>query len=130
MDAPEMPASRNSGSPVGATCRNDAAPHCGPWHPIHGELDTRPVSNDVACRLDAVVQIVPLTSLPDRDLRPYESHIDTITSGLERPSRAVANQLRTVARHRVIERLGHLDPDEIEALDLAVRIQLGLRREP
>ena len=74
---------------------------------------TRPavvVSNDVACRLDSVVQIVPVTSLPERPLRPYESRIDTTSSGLTKPSRAVANQLRTVARHRVTTRLGHLDP--------------------
>jgi mRNA interferase MazF len=94
---------------------------------------TRPaivISNDVACRLDAVVQIVPVTSLPDRALRPYESHIAATTSGLERPSRAVANQLRTVARHRVIERLGRLDAGELGALGRAVMIQLGLSREP
>ena len=94
---------------------------------------TRPsvvISNDVACRLDAVVQIVPATSLPERPLRPYESRIDTTASGLGRPSRAVANQLRTVAKHRISKRLGHLEADELEALDRAVMIQLGLRREP
>ena len=90
---------------------------------------TRPavvVSNHVACRLDAVIQIVPVTSLPDRALRPYESRIDPDPSGLDRPSRAVANQLRTVARHRVIERIGHLETAELAALDRAIRIQLGL----
>jgi mRNA interferase MazF len=90
---------------------------------------TRPavvVSNDVACRLDAVLQVVPVTSLPDRRLRPYESRVAAAPSGLERPSRAVANQLRTVARHRVIELVGHLDPAEVDALDRAILIQLGL----
>lgn len=94
---------------------------------------TRPavvVSNDVACRLDAVVQIVPVTSLPERPLRPYESPIDTTASGLGRPSRAVANQLRTVAKHRISKRLGHLEDGELDDLDRAVMIQLGLRREP
>jgi len=94
---------------------------------------TRPavvVSNDVACRLDAVVQIVPVTSLPERPLRPYESRIDRTASGLGRPSRAVANQLRTVAKHRISKRLGHLEDGELDDLDRAVMIQLGLRREP
>ncbi len=94
---------------------------------------TRPavvISNDVACRLDAVVQIVPVTSLPERPLRPYESRIDTTASGLGQPSRAVANQLRTVARHRISKRLGRLEPDELDSLDHAVMIQLGVRREP
>jgi mRNA interferase MazF len=94
---------------------------------------TRPavvVSNDVACRLDAVVQIVPLTSLPERDLRPYESRVGTTTTGLERTSRTVANQLRTIARHRIIECPGFLDSAELDTLDRALMIQLGLRREP
>ena len=94
---------------------------------------TRPavvISNQAACRLDAVVQVVPVTSLPERSPRPYESPVGAGTSGLAKPSRAVANQLRTVARHRVVERLGSLDPAELAALERAVSIQLGLRREP
>lgn len=94
---------------------------------------TRPavvVSNDIACRLDAVVQIVPVTSLPERALRPYESRVGTGTTGLERTSRAVANQLRTIARHRIIERLGCLGAAELAGLERAIMIQLGLRREP
>jgi mRNA interferase MazF len=94
---------------------------------------TRPavvVSNDVACRLDAVVQIVPVTSLAERGLRPYESRVGTTTTGLEKTSRAVANQLRTVARHRIIKRLGFLAADDLDGLDRAIMIQLGLRREP
>jgi len=94
---------------------------------------TRPavvISNRAACRLDAVLQVVPVTSLPERPLRPYESPIGTDASGLDKPSRAVANQLRTVARQRIVERLGHLDPAELEALERAVSIQLDLRREP
>jgi mRNA interferase MazF len=94
---------------------------------------TRPavvVSNDAACRLDAVIQVVPVTSLPERELRPYEARIDTTESGLEHPSRAVANQVRTIAKHRIVESIGYVGIDELEALDRAVMIQLGLRREP
>lgn len=70
---------------------------------------TRPavvVSNDVACRFDAVVQVVPVTILPDRDLRPYESRCRSAASGLARPSRAVANQIRTVSRNRIGQTIG------------------------
>jgi mRNA interferase MazF len=94
---------------------------------------TRPavvVSNNVACRFDAVIQIVPVTALPERKLRPYESRIGTTTSGLDKASRAVANQIRTIARHRITKRLGLLDSPELDALDRAIMIQLGLRREP
>ena len=90
---------------------------------------TRPaivVSNDVACRFDAVVQVVPVTNLPDRDLRPYESRCESRASGLATPSRAVANQIRTVSRHRIGQVIGRLTPDETAALDRALRIQLAL----
>ena len=90
---------------------------------------TRPavvVSNDVACRYDAVLQVVPLTRLPDRALRPYESCVDSDESGLVKPSRAVANQLRTVSRQRIGELVGRISSDEAAALDQALRIQLAL----
>lgn len=90
---------------------------------------TRPavvVSNNAACRYDSVVQVVPITRLPDRDLRPYECRIDSRASGLAKPSRAVANQIRTVARHRISESIGLLDIDELADLDRAIAIQLGL----
>lgn len=90
---------------------------------------TRPavvVSNDVACRYDAVVQVVPVTTFPDREPRPYESHCGSPASGLARPSRAVANQIRTVSRNRIGQTIGRLTPDETADLDRALRIQLAL----
>ena len=90
---------------------------------------TRPaivVSNDVACRLDAVVQVVPVTTLPDRELRPYESRCGSDASGLAEPSRAVANQIRTVSRNRIGQTIGRLTTGETVELDRALRIQLAL----
>ena len=84
------------------------------------------LSNNAACRFDSVVQVVPITSLPDRGLRPYEARIAKKPSGLAKPSRAVANQIRTVAKHRIVERLGRLSPAELEDVDQAVSIQLGI----
>jgi mRNA interferase MazF len=90
---------------------------------------TRPavvLSNNAACLADAVLQVVPLTRMPDRKLRPYEALITSESSGVSKPSRAVANQLRTIARHRVVEKLGSTTEGEREAVERAVRIQLGL----
>ncbi len=95
-----------------------------------GEIrKTRPavvVSNDVACRFDAVVQVVPLTRLPDRALRPYESRVDSAAAGLAKPSRLVTNQVRTISRRRIAGVLGRVSEDEELALDRALRIQLAL----
>jgi mRNA interferase MazF len=94
---------------------------------------TRPAvvaSNDVACRHDAVVQIVPITGLPDRPLRPYETRIASPASGLDAPSRVVANQIRTVSKKRLAARLGSATQEEMHALDRAISIQLGLGPVP
>ena len=91
---------------------------------------TRPAvifANNAACRCDSVVQVVPITALPDRPLRPYEAEVSSGSSGLSKPSRAVANQIRTVAKHRITKRLGQLSTAELEAVDRAVGIQLGLQ---
>ena len=90
---------------------------------------TRPaiaVSNAAACRFDAVVQVVPLAGLPERRLRPWEARVDSPGCGLSKPSRAVTNQVRTIARDRIAGRLGRLSGTELSALDRALGIQLGL----
>lgn len=90
---------------------------------------TRPavvLSNNAACRFDSVIQVVPITALPKRSLRPYEARIDSEASGLAKPSRAVANQLRTIAKHRIATRTGRLTPTELEDVERAVAIQIGL----
>jgi mRNA interferase MazF len=90
---------------------------------------TRPaviVSNNAACRFDAVVQVVPITRLPERPLRPYESLVSSERSGLARPSRLVANQVRTVAKRRVGRVLGRISDEDERALNEALRIQLAL----
>jgi len=90
---------------------------------------TRPavvVSNDIACRHDAVVQVVPLTQLPERPLRPYETRVGSQESGLAKPCRSVANQLRTVSRERIGRVVGRISSNEEAALDRALRIHLAL----
>jgi len=90
---------------------------------------TRPavvVSNNAACRFDAVVQVVPITGMPRRPLRPYESPVGSKSCGLAKPSRLVANQVRTVSRRRIVRVLGRIDAAEEQKLDRALRIQLAL----
>ena len=90
---------------------------------------TRPaviVSNNAACRYDSVLQVVPITRLPGRNLRPYECRIDPQLSSPNKPSRAVTNQIRTIARQRITKHIGRLTSIELSALDNALAIQLGL----
>ena len=86
------------------------------------------VSNDAACRHDAVVQVVPATRMPRRPLRPYESRAGSEGAGLKRPSRLAANQVRTISKQRIGSVLGRVSSEEQNKLDEALRIQLDLDR--
>ena len=59
-------------------------------------------------------------------LRAWEALIEPGPSGLAKPSRAVANQLRTVSRGRLAKVLGRVTDDELAGLERALRVQLGL----
>jgi mRNA interferase MazF len=94
---------------------------------------TRPVvvvSNDAANRRAeslgrGVVTVVPLTSNVTRVL-PFQVLVEPTRSGLARPCKAQAEQVRSVAVERIGARVGHLDPELVEALDQALRLHLQL----
>jgi mRNA interferase MazF len=85
---------------------------------------TRPavvISNDDANASLNRVQVVPLTS---RVHRIYPSEAMVRVDG--RPSKAMADQIRTLSKHRLRNRVGQVSRQELDAIAAAVRLQLGL----
>ena len=83
-------------------------------------------ANTIAERLGrGVVTVVPVTSNVAR-LYPFQVILDAASTGLERDSKAQAEQVRSVAVERVGSRLGALTGDLIAALDDALRLHLAL----
>jgi mRNA interferase MazF len=92
---------------------------------IGGEIrKTRPaviVSNDDGNRWSNRLQVVPLTSNTTR-LYPFQAYVTL--RGVQR--KAVADQLTTVSKLRLRERISQLTHQDMAAVERAICIQLGL----
>ena len=79
------------------------------------------VSNDAANHFLNRVQVVPLTSSVDK-LYPSETYV-TFRS---KKAKAMADQLTTVSKKRLINPAGSITPTEMDGIGQAITIQLDL----
>ena len=79
------------------------------------------ISNDAANRYLNRVQVVPMTSRTDR-VYPSEA----VVKVNRRRSKAMADQLTTVSKERLTNRMGRLSAQDMNRVENAVMVQLGL----
>jgi len=99
-------------------------------NPIEGSEigKTRPaviVSNDVNNQFADTVTIVPLTTSTEK-IYPFEVMIRKNTGNLKEDSKAKANQIRTIDKKRIGEKIGNLPENIIDDITKAIKIHLNI----
>ncbi|NMG22615.1 type II toxin-antitoxin system PemK/MazF family toxin [Brasilonema bromeliae] len=97
---------------------------------VGSEMDKRRpvliVSNDANNRAATTVTILPITSNVTR-VYPFEVLLNPEDSGLTKPSKVQAQQVRTISKQRIIgEVYGSLNEEMMVLIDAALKLHLGL----
>lgn len=92
---------------------------------VDGEIQKRRpaviMSNDISNKYLNRVQVIPLTSKIDK-LYPSEAYVQF--EGKQ--GKALADQLTTVSKLRLINKAGSISKADVEQVERAIKIQLGL----
>jgi mRNA interferase MazF len=83
---------------------------------------TRPavvVQNDLANRSSPTVTIIPISSSMER-VFPFQVQIPAGEGGLSQESKALCEQIRTVSRDRLLQRLGQLSQERLNQIRTAL----------
>ena len=84
------------------------------------------VQNDVGNRFSPTVIAAAITSQQTKANLPTHITLNAVDSGLARDSIVLLEQVRTLDKHRLKERMGRLDDNSMDQVDHALSISYGL----
>ena len=88
------------------------------------------VQNDVGNRFSPTVIAAAITSRKDKTDLPTHIRLQAVGSGLAKDSIVLLEQIRTLDKQRLRERMGQLDEVSMHRVDRALQVSFGLVASP
>lgn len=84
------------------------------------------IQNDTGNEYSPITIIAPVTSQKLDSVHPFEVLLTKGSSGLEKDSKALLNQIRAIDKRRLVRKLGKVNSETLYDIDEAIKISLGL----
>jgi len=84
------------------------------------------IQNDIGNRFSPTVIIAAITAQIQKAKLPTHVEIDAKRYGFERDSVILLEQIRTIDKQRLTDKITHLDDEMMERVDEALQVSLGL----
>ncbi len=84
------------------------------------------VQNDIGNRFSPTVIVAAITAQIQKAKLPTHVEIDAKKYGFERDSVILLEQIRTIDKQRLTDKITHLDEEMMDRVDEALQISLGL----
>lgn len=87
------------------------------------------IQNDIGNKYSPTVIATAITSQINKAKMPTHIELDANEYGLSKDSVVLAEQIRTIDKRRLKEKIGHLDDERMNKVNLALEISFGLGHE-
>jgi len=84
------------------------------------------VQNDVGNKYSPTVIVAAITSKINKAKMPTHIELEGAKHGLTKDSVILAEQIRTIDKRRLKEKIGHIDDYLIDSIDYALKISFGI----
>ncbi|MCR8643622.1 type II toxin-antitoxin system PemK/MazF family toxin [Paenibacillus sp. N1-5-1-14] len=84
------------------------------------------IQNDIGNRFSPTVIIAAITAQIQKAKLPTHVEIDAEVHGFDRDSVILLEQLRTIDKQRLTDKITHLDEDTMRKVDDGLQVSLGL----
>ena len=88
------------------------------------------IQNDIGNRHSPTVIAAAITSRQDKNRLPTHIGVQASRCGLAKDSIILTEQIRTLDKRRLRERAGYVGPEDMQRVDAALGISMGIAPQP